>query len=360
MAEAPERHASLLFRLGAARYAVPVKRVHEALWLPELTPIPQMPEDVAGVFNLRGRLVSVIDLSRRLGAPGEPYRLKDQIIVLNSERGLVGLIVNEILEVRDLSQAELSDAPEFAPAGAGGARPRFVQRVARLGEQLVAVLDDESLLDYGASLEPALRAFEADRAPLEAGPETEREELRETRLVFAPRASAEERRVFQERAASLVSGQSRALAAERMSIGVFSLGREYFGAPLHLVQEFTDLKNPTLVPCTPDHVAGLMNLRGEILTVIDLRRFLGLPASARTRGDKVIVVRERELYAGVLADELHDIIEVRLADLLDPPPAPPGAGGYVQGAFASGDRLISILRLSELLQDERLLVQEEV
>lgn len=351
MPEAPERNASLIFRLGAARYAVPVKRVHEALWLPELTPIPQMPEDVAGVFNLRGRLVSVIDLGRRLGAASEPYRLKDQIVVLDSGRGLVGLIVNEILEVRDLNQAELSDAPDFTPAGEGGTRPRFVQRVARLGEQLVAVLDDESLLDYGASLEPALRA-------LESGQDGDAE--RESRLIFAPRASAEERRVFQERAASLVSGQSRALAAERMSIGVFSLGREFFGAPLHLVQEFTDLKNPTLVPCTPDHVAGLMNLRGEILTVIDLRRFLGLPASARTRGDKVIVVRERELYAGVLADELHDIIEVRLADLLDPPPAPPGAGGYVQGAFASGDRLISILRLSELLQDERLLVQEEV
>lgn len=356
MPEAPERTASLLFRLGDARYAVPVKRVHEALWLPELTPIPQMPEDVAGVFNLRGRLVSVVDLCRRLGRESQPYRLKDQIIVLNSERGLVGLIVNEILEVRDLGQAELSEAPDFTPAGEGGARPRFVRRVARLGEQLVAVLDDESLLDYGASLEPALRAFESSQT---VGDGSVNDGLRESRLIFAPRASAEERRVFQERAASLVSGQSRALAAERMSIGVFSLGREYFGAPLHLVQEFTDLKNPTLVPCTPDHVAGLMNLRGEILTVIDLRRFLGLPASARTRGDKVIVVRERELYAGVLADELHDIIEVRLADLLDPPPAPPGAGGYVQGAFASGDRLISILRLSELLQDERLLVHEE-
>ncbi len=355
MAEAPERHASLLFRLGAARYAVPVKRVHEALWLPELTPIPQMPEDVAGVFNLRGRLVSVIDLNRRLGARSEPYRLKDQIIVLNSERGLVGLIVNEILEVRDLSQAELSDAPDFTPGAEGRARTRFVRRVARLGEQLVAVLDDESLLDYGASLEDALRDYEersarAEGESLDPG----------DRLLFAPRASAEERRVFQERAASLVSGQSRALAAERMSIGVFSLGRELFGAPLHLVQEFTDLKNPTIVPCTPDHIAGLMNLRGEILTVVDLRRFLGLPASARTRGDKVIVVRERELYAGVLADELHDIIEVRLADLLDPPPAPPGAGGFVQGACAFGDRLISILRLSELLQDERLRVQEEV
>ena len=80
--EVTHQHSYLLFELTEARYALPVERVFEILWLPELTPIAQVPFDIAGFFNLRVRIVTVIELNLRLGYKSERYRTTDKVVVM--------------------------------------------------------------------------------------------------------------------------------------------------------------------------------------------------------------------------------------------------------------------------------------
>ncbi len=69
----------LLFTLNGARYGVGVERIYEILWLPELTSVAQAPHDVPGIFDLRGRIVTVLDLNQRLGYRAQRYRTDQRV-----------------------------------------------------------------------------------------------------------------------------------------------------------------------------------------------------------------------------------------------------------------------------------------
>ena len=86
----------LIFTLRGGVYAVPASAVREILWLPELTPVEESPRYVAGVLNLRGRIVPVIDLNVRFGHAPRPYHLEDSVILFEWEDAIAGLIVNSV------------------------------------------------------------------------------------------------------------------------------------------------------------------------------------------------------------------------------------------------------------------------
>src|SRR5690349_14814383 len=92
----------LIFTLRGSVYGVPASAVREILWLPELTPVEESPRYVAGVLNLRGRIVPVIDLNIRFGLAPRRCRLEDSVIILEGEGSLAGLIVTAVRDVWDI------------------------------------------------------------------------------------------------------------------------------------------------------------------------------------------------------------------------------------------------------------------
>jgi len=131
----------LTFRLGAESFAVDVAKVREVLDLNEITRVPQTPDYMLGVINLRGRVVPVIDLRLRFGLPSAEQTRDTCIIVmeihLEAEMVVIGALVDAVEEVLDFAAAEIEAPPRL------GAQVNvdFIRGVGKRGEQFVMILE---------------------------------------------------------------------------------------------------------------------------------------------------------------------------------------------------------------------------
>jgi purine-binding chemotaxis protein CheW len=103
---------------------------------------------------------------------------------------------------------------------------------------------------------------------------------------------------------------AREHAATRAQIVVVSIGQSAYGIPIDAVREILRVRKITWVPWTPDEVIGILNIRGEMLSVIDLRHFLRQGVSSLTEKSRIVVAQAGELAAGLLVDSLVDILDV--------------------------------------------------
>jgi len=333
----------MTFRLRGTTFGVDAHRVREVFWLPELASLPEVPDYVVGMANVRGRVAPVMDLNKRLGCAPACYRTTDSVILLEWDGALVGIIVNEVQDVRGVAPEDVE--PLQGHVLAGSDRTRFTSHVAKAEGQIIRLLDLELLLEApvppaGAAEDEAAQADAAESPPAEAGEER----------YFCPAASEEERAVFAERARHLARCEDTRDTAGQLPYAVVELNREYFGVDLNVVQEFSDLAEVTPIPCSPEHIVGYMNLRGDILTVVDVRSILQMSTAAGTPLARVIVVRHDGLLAGVLVDEVLDLVYLRPADLAPVPASVKALGeGFLKGTAPYGARMVSLLDLPKIL-----------
>ena len=335
----------LVFGLQGQLLALEAMAVREIIWLLEITPLDEIPPYLTGVINLRGRLIPVMDLNRRFGHAAQRYQLTDSIIVVALEGVLVGLIANEVNEVITISPENIEASPAASLIGA--IPPQFATRVAKVDEAIITLLDHANLLqDETLSQETV---WEEAPEPMAA------------RSSFCPEASPEERAVFRARARSSMQPPVDEGFAGMIPTAVVGLNGEYFGVDLELVRRFADLRHLTPIPCCPGHIVGNMNLRGNILTLVDIRTLLDLPGAAVSEDSKVMVASLGELSAGVVVDQVFDIIYLNPADIGPVPTAIQKSGEkYLKGTTPYGGKVMTILNLSNLLASENLVVAEEV
>jgi purine-binding chemotaxis protein CheW len=133
----------LTFTLDGAPYAVPVELVREIVRIRPITPVPRVPEDVRGVISLRGEIVQVVDLRRRLGlAPVAPTRASRIIVIHGEERRVTGVLVDAVTEVLRVTEESIR------PGGSG--ESGSVEALCARGEEFVSLLDLTRVLDLHA------------------------------------------------------------------------------------------------------------------------------------------------------------------------------------------------------------------
>ena len=142
------RSEYLAFRMAEELYAVPISYVKEILKPPPLTPVPRANGDVLGVVSVRGRIVTVIDLRRRMGLPQGPATRRSRVLLAEVEVELggtgerVGLYVDEVLSVYRLAEGEI----ESASSALGSELSGFVAGIGRPGGEMVVLLDLHPIL----------------------------------------------------------------------------------------------------------------------------------------------------------------------------------------------------------------------
>jgi purine-binding chemotaxis protein CheW len=185
------------------------------------------------------------------------------------------------------------------------------------------------------------------------------------KLADSQQQAATEKAVSPDKMKSILEARSRALsqsteiqAGESMQLVVFSLANETYGLATDYVREVQPLHQVSPVPCTPDLVVGVINIRGSIYSVIDIRSFFGVEQKEITELTKVILVNAAGLEVGILADDVKGATSIPLAEIKSALDAQSGIKDeYVQGV--TKDMLI-ILNLEALLRDERIIVRQEV
>ena len=166
-------------------------------------------------------------------------------------------------------------------------------------------------------------------------------------------------KILRNRARALAHGVEGEEPEDQIEVLEFLLAYEKYGIEPSYVREVCMMKDLTLLPGTPHFVSGIINVRGEVVSVIDLKKFFDLPEKGLGDFNKVIVLSSVGMEFGVLADVVLGIRKVRLSDLQPSPSLPTLTGirgDYLKGV--TGDRLV-VLDAGKLLSDKRMLVNEE-
>ena len=137
----------LTFILAGEEYGVDILRVQEIKGWDEVTPIPNTPDYVKGVINLRGAIIPIVDLRQRFGMDELDYGPTTVMIILtvqNDERErIMGVVVDAVAEVYNINGAELQPPPEFG----GVIKTEFLRGLASIEEKMIIVLDIDHLLN---------------------------------------------------------------------------------------------------------------------------------------------------------------------------------------------------------------------
>ncbi|WP_324982946.1 chemotaxis protein CheW [Nostoc sp.] len=351
----------LMFKLNHSRYGIPAIAVQELFFLPEVTAIAETPRTILGVINLRGKFLPVMDLYHRLEQTRPPFQLTDSMIVLEWQTHRIGIIVNQVDSVQAIAPDQIAanvcgQSKESLPDG-------LVTGIANVEEGIVTLLNPEVLVEY-ALIETAFNpnsdfnngsVNDVLKHPSDSG--------------LYDHFDSQERQILQERTETLRCSIDNEDSAWLLPLAVVGLGGEYFGFALETVHEFTEIHKITPIPCCPPHIVGNINLRGEIVTLININGVVELPMNgvrSPTAGrspshQQAVVVRLDQRVAGIAVDDIFDVTYIHPSQMTTAPIALHSAKDeYLQGVAPYRDRMMSIINLSKLLTSEALVVNEEV
>jgi len=173
-----------------------------------------------------------------------------------------------------------------------------------------------------------------------------------------PATAGDKRNVLKARAMTLSRKPEKKETDEYIEIVEFLLANETYAIQSGFISEVYPLKELTPVPCTPGFVAGIINVRGKILSVIDIKKFFELPGNGITDLNKVIIIHDRLMEFGILADAVLGARQIPLRDIQPDLPTLTGIrAGYLKGV--TKEQLV-VLDAEKILADKNIIVHEEV
>lgn len=140
---------------------------------------------------------------------------------------------------------------------------------------------------------------------------------------------------------------------ELLQLVTFSIGEEEFGVNILKVQEINRTMEITKVPRSPEFVEGVINLRGKVIPIIDLRRRFGLAAKPGDKDTRIIVIEINSVIVGFVVDAVSEVLRIPASTVEPPPPVVAGVeSDYISGVGQLKDRLLIMLDLDKLLSTE--------
>ena len=350
----PVSHLYFVFNVRQSLYAVEALSVSVTFSVPALTATEEAPAYVAGVINLRGHIIPVLDLNLLFGRPSQDKALSDAVLVLQDKERMVGVLVNEVLDVihiradqidqpiRGEDKAEALDAPACLVLG-----------MARVDHQIINILDHRRLValdvDLADGTELAVPTTTAAEEPVHPVPTT----------TVANEPQSADQAVLQRRAIELTRLVEADINSDTLQLAVVVLGQEYFGLDIRFINEFTKAKNIIPLPNCPQHVLGNMNLRGNILTIIDIRQTLGMYSDNFQPSAKIVVSSAADILVGVAVDDIDDIVQLDRNQIVPlPVSAHPDVLRFALGTAHYNQKAMTILNLPEILKNKDLIVDE--
>lgn len=302
------------FEIAGQEFALGLDAVQEIVAAPATsTAVPRSEALVLGMTSLRDALLPLLSLRGLLGfPPPPPAGMREKVVVVRVAGTQVGLVADQARAVIAADAALLDPVPPVLSARAGGeTRIRAIYR-GDSGRRLISILAPEQLF---------------------------REDVMQ-------RLRANNGKQMSQAQPSQVEG------VRELKVLVFRLGADEFGLPIDAVDEVAQVPvQITKLPKTPKFLEGVVNLRGDVLPVIDQRRRFDMPPSDAPERRRLVVVRTERHRAGLVVDAVSDVLRVP-ADAVNPPPAlTEEVGRLVHGVInlEISSRMVLLLDPAELL-----------
>ncbi len=264
------------FEVADQEYAMAIEDVQEIVQIPEnIIHVPHAESHVMGIMTLRNRLLPLVNLRRMFDLPSRENDDHSRIVVVSLGSASVGVVMDSVNEVLRVAKSDVDAMPGMlARDGDLG----DISEICRLnnGKRLVSIISAEHLFRHSAMKE-AVTTVET----------LENDNNQDTDIDQDLTADDDEQVV------------------------VFRLDKEEFGVPIESVQEIVRVPEElTHVPKAPPFVEGVINLRGSVLPVIDLRRRLGMPTVERSDRQRVMVFLIAGMRTGFIVDSVAEVLKI--------------------------------------------------
>jgi len=265
------------FSIGNERFALSSLSVEEIIVMPQITPIPEMSDFVEGIFHLRESAIPVLRLGKKLAVKGQEDLQKCPVIIINVFDVKVGLIVDQITEVYLIKEKEIVDPPITLNPGQME-QLRGVIKQERAGkQQIVMLLAMEKLFT-----------------------EEEQEKLKEIDLQNEAIANLEDER------------------EDEVPILEFLLNGEKYAIPVFLANEIIPVRPIVPVPKSPPYVMGVINLRGDVISIVNLPLLVGNKKYEFSIHTRILIVHPGHDVAGLIVEKVIGIRKVLMTTFKKP------------------------------------------
>ncbi|MEN6462551.1 MAG: chemotaxis protein CheW [Syntrophomonas sp.] len=302
------------FLLGNEEFAVEIENVREIIRYPEIVKVPNVPEYIKGVISLRDNLMPIVDMRLKLETGNEDITDSTRVVVVDVENMTVGLVVDRVYEVARIPKDTIFPPPQ---ALAGQARERL-KGIARIdgGKRIIMLIDPGDIMSI--------------------------KELQDIGAMD----NKDKERVEEE------ISQVDNMDEEQMV--VFKLAGEQYGIRITQVEEINRLSNITKVPRAPRFVEGVINRRGDVIPVIDLRKRFDIDYKEYNEFTRIIVSDINNKKIGIIVDEVLEVLRISKKLLEEAPDILQGnqVQKFMDGIANLNDRMIMMLDLENILVEK--------
>jgi purine-binding chemotaxis protein CheW len=263
------------FVVEGQEYAFAIDEVQEIVHVPkEVIHVPYSEQHVLGVITLRSRLLPLVNLRAMFSLGARDLDEKSRIVVLTSGAESVGVIVDAVSEVLRVPKSAVDAVPSLLLREGNLAEISSICKL-ESGKRMVSIVTARQLFHHASIQEVLESMHESEQASAESAEEID----------------------------SAVEDDEQVV--------VFRLDKEEFGVPVASVQEIVRIPDQLIrVPRAPSFVEGVVNLRGTILPVIDLRSRLGLPALERCDTQRIMVFLIQGIRTGFIVDQVAEVLRL--------------------------------------------------
>lgn len=301
------------FLLGKEEFALEIEYVREIIRYPEIVKVPNVPGYIKGVISLRDRLLPIVDMRVKLDTGNDTITDNTRVVVIDVDNVQVGLVVDKVNEVARVSRDTIFPPPQTI---VGEAREQL-KGIVRLeeGRRIMMLIEPRTTISN--------------------------EVLQDISFEQAENRSSQDTEDFSD-------------STNEEQMVVFKLAGEQYGLRITQVQEINRLSQITKVPRAPRFVEGVVNLRGDVIPVIDLRKRFEIEQKDYTEFTRIIVSDINARKIGIIVDEVMEVLRIPRNLLEEAPDILQGnqAYSFMDGIANLGSRMIMLLDLRNILVEK--------
>lgn len=323
-----KKNTHLYFQIGENKYGVNTSNVLEIMKLPALDYPQKLPNNIVGLLKYNNFVINIVDIRFYLNIDVTPYNTHNELLIVKTDEVIFGIITDKIIGILPFDTT-LTDQIPFVDS------KMIIESIYKHNDDTIFVVNLyslENLLKQHDSTLPEVNVPELF-------PQDE-----ESKKLMALRTSA----ITEKSALRLTAGE---LHAKNKYIS-FNLNNDFYCISLAYVKEVLKDTNITNVPGTPDFIEGIMNLRGDYITVVNLKKFLGLPQETICEKNPVVIVKCNELKLALLIDKINELFDFQEMSQQENPDS------YYMNEFIYNKTLYTELNIDKITSDKRIIITD--
>jgi purine-binding chemotaxis protein CheW len=296
------------FTLGRESFGIDLKLVEEIIEIPTITKVPDAPPYVMGVICLRDQVLPLLDFIQLLQVePSENPVTGDMVILLSFGQAKLGIVVDGIQEIIRIREQDILPPPQTLSER----ESKDLEGVVVRSDHMVSLL---RVLDI---------------------------------------ITGEDQAKIAAMSTSLIKESTDDSAdTHELPLVIFRLGPEAYSLRLHEVREIIMVGNITPVPRAPSFIEGVLNLRGEVMPVIDLRERFGLERQKATNLSRIVITPIGGVSTGLVVDSVDEVKSVDHRRLEEPPRVTAvGTNAFIEKVARTEEGVVFLLNVQRLLTD---------